>query len=242
MRDAEQRGDAAKRELLSALRAAFVTPMEPEDLFALSRGIDRILNYARDLVNESEAMACAPDEGIAEMAALLAEALRHLDEARHQLGTDGDRATEAADAAIGAERGSRRSTTPGWPGCSGSRTAPSGSRAASSTAAARGSARRSSTSPSASSTRSSSRADRESSRAGMSWLAAGLGVHSRMSSGRLHGGDSCPPLPNLCEARGDASPPHAFGFNDHDPVGAIPCDGVGVGVEPVRRRRPRCWL
>ena len=73
MRDAEHRGDAAKRELLHALRAAFVTPLEPEDLFALSRGIDRLLNHARDLINESEAMACPPDARIAEMAALLAD-------------------------------------------------------------------------------------------------------------------------------------------------------------------------
>jgi len=29
VRDAEHRGDAAKRELLTALRAAFVTPLEP---------------------------------------------------------------------------------------------------------------------------------------------------------------------------------------------------------------------
>jgi len=50
VRDAEHRGDAAKRALLRELRAAFVTPMEPEDVFALSRGIDRILDYARDLV------------------------------------------------------------------------------------------------------------------------------------------------------------------------------------------------
>ena len=53
VRDAEHRGDVAKRDLLSALREAFVTPIEPEDLFALSRGIDRILNYATDLVEES---------------------------------------------------------------------------------------------------------------------------------------------------------------------------------------------
>ena len=52
----------------SALRAAFVTPLEPEDVFALSRGIDWILDYARDLVNESEVMACPPDARIAEMA------------------------------------------------------------------------------------------------------------------------------------------------------------------------------
>src|SRR4029453_17094086 len=81
VRDAEQQGDVAKRDLLSALREAFVTPIEPEDLFALSRGIDRILNYVADLVKESEAMGSPPDEGIATMAGLLGDALRHLDDA-----------------------------------------------------------------------------------------------------------------------------------------------------------------
>ena len=32
--------------------------VEPEDVFALSRGIDRLLNHARELINESDAMAC----------------------------------------------------------------------------------------------------------------------------------------------------------------------------------------
>lgn len=104
VRDAEQRGNVAKRELLSALRAAFVTPMEPEDVFALSRGVDRILNNTRDLVNESEALACPPDTGIAQMATLLGEAVRHIDEAITCLGSDGDDATRAADAAIKTER------------------------------------------------------------------------------------------------------------------------------------------
>ena len=104
VRDAEPRGDAAKRELMSALRAAFVTPLEPEDVFALSRGVDWILNYAADLVNESEAMASPPDARIAEMAALLGEAVRHIDRAIARVETHGDQATEAADAAIKAER------------------------------------------------------------------------------------------------------------------------------------------
>ena len=108
MRDAEHRGDAAKRALLGALRAAFVTPMEPEDVFALSRGVDRILDYSRDLVNESEVMACAPDTVIAEMVGQLGQAVRHIDHALAQLGTDDDAATAAADAAITAERSLER--------------------------------------------------------------------------------------------------------------------------------------
>jgi uncharacterized protein len=110
VREAEHRGDVAKRELLVALRAAFVTPMEPEDVFALSRGVDRLLNYARDLISESEAMACPPDARIAEMAALVGAALRHIDLAVASLGSDSDsdKATEAADAAIAEERGLER--------------------------------------------------------------------------------------------------------------------------------------
>ena len=104
VRDAEHRGDVAKRALLGALRAAFVTPLEPEDVFALSRSVDWILDYARDLVSESEVMACAPDAVIAEMAGLLGEAVREIDHALAQLATDDDAATAAADAAIQAER------------------------------------------------------------------------------------------------------------------------------------------
>lgn len=104
VRDAERRGDGAKRELLGALRAAFVTPLEPEDVFALSRGIDWILDYIRDLISESDAMACPPDAVIAAMAELLGNAVRHIDEALAHLGSDDDAATAGADAAIEAER------------------------------------------------------------------------------------------------------------------------------------------
>jgi uncharacterized protein len=101
---AEQRGDVAKRELLAVLRTAFVTAIEPEDVFALSRCVEWILDYTNDLVNESIAMATPPDRRIAEMAALLGEAVGHLDEAVRQLGVDADRATAEADAAVAAER------------------------------------------------------------------------------------------------------------------------------------------
>ena len=104
VRDAQQRGDEARRELFGALRIAFVTPMEPEDVFALSRGVDRILDYAEDLISESEAMACPPDARIVEMAMLLCEALKHIDEAIAYLAPDHGEATEAADAAIRAAR------------------------------------------------------------------------------------------------------------------------------------------
>lgn len=104
VREVEHRGDAAKWELLGTLREAFVTPLEPEDVFALSRGIDWILDYARDLINESDAMESRPDAEIAEMAGLLVEAMRHLDGALAALGSSGEDATEAARATIKTER------------------------------------------------------------------------------------------------------------------------------------------
>ena len=103
VRELEHRADDAKRELQAALREAFVTPLEPEDLFALSRGIDRILNQAKDLVRESEVMACPPDTPLAGMSAHLAESLRALDEAIERLGPgtgDADRGGRRRDQAL----------------------------------------------------------------------------------------------------------------------------------------------
>ena len=104
VKDAEQRGDVAKRELVDALRAAFVTPLEPEDLFALSRGIDRILSSSREVVAEADVLAVGPDGEVAEMAQLIGRAVRWIDEAIAQLGVDAGRATAAADEAIATEK------------------------------------------------------------------------------------------------------------------------------------------
>lgn len=103
VRDSEPEGDLAKRDVVDALRTAFITPLEPEDAFALSRGIDWILDYARDLVAEAEVLDVGPDPGLAEMAALLGEAVRRIDDAIALLPDDGERATAAAGAAIAVE-------------------------------------------------------------------------------------------------------------------------------------------
>lgn len=100
VREAEPRGDEQKRLLMEALRAAFVVPLEPEDVFTLSRGIDRVLDDAVDLIAESQVLARAPDEGIAEMADRMIEAMRCVDDAIGELNQDGDAATGEAEQAI----------------------------------------------------------------------------------------------------------------------------------------------
>jgi uncharacterized protein len=107
VRAREHDADAVKREVLDALRAAFVLPLEPEDVFTISSGVDWMLNHAKDTINEAEVMGCAPDAALAEMTRLLAEAVHHLHEAIGKFGTDAD-ATQPAEAAIKAERNHER--------------------------------------------------------------------------------------------------------------------------------------
>jgi uncharacterized protein Yka (UPF0111/DUF47 family) len=105
IRSLEHRADEHKRELETALTTAFTTPLEPEDLYTLSRGIDWILNHSKDLVQESEVMACPPDEPLARMCEELAEAVQHLAEAVELLGDqEHAAATERANEAVRAER------------------------------------------------------------------------------------------------------------------------------------------
>jgi uncharacterized protein Yka (UPF0111/DUF47 family) len=102
VRGCEHRADERKRALRQALTASFTTPLEAEDLFELSRGLDTALNGAKDLVREAEVMSSAPDEAMAAMATLLAEGTRHLSDAFASIG--GTDATEPADAAVKSQR------------------------------------------------------------------------------------------------------------------------------------------
>ena len=107
VRACEHRADQCKPELREALTVALITPLEPEDLFELSKDLDDVMNNAKDTVREAEVMHTEPDEAIAEMAGHLAEGARQLAEAfaAFPIG-DGEpgKATGAADAAVKAQR------------------------------------------------------------------------------------------------------------------------------------------
>jgi uncharacterized protein Yka (UPF0111/DUF47 family) len=108
VRDAEHEADAARRKLLEQLRAAFSTPLEPEDIYELSERLDALLNGAKNAVRESEVMNMAPDFAMESMGATIAEGGRHLATAFAALVTDNDQATEQADAAIKCQRAIER--------------------------------------------------------------------------------------------------------------------------------------
>jgi uncharacterized protein Yka (UPF0111/DUF47 family) len=107
VRKCEHRADACKRKLREALSVALITPVEPEDLFELSKDLDDVMNNAKDTVREAEVMNAAPDESVHEMAGHLADGARHLSDAFAAL-AGGERAsadaTQAADAAVKCQR------------------------------------------------------------------------------------------------------------------------------------------
>ena len=104
VRQVEHLADAAGRDVLMALKEAFVTPISPEDIYEISERLDAVLNAAKDLVRESELLAMDPDAATAEMADLAALGVRHLVEGIPSLASDPDRATASADACIHQQR------------------------------------------------------------------------------------------------------------------------------------------
>jgi len=54
VREIEREADELRRILVEELHQTFVTPMDREDIFALSRAIDDIVDYANSTVDEME--------------------------------------------------------------------------------------------------------------------------------------------------------------------------------------------
>lgn len=100
----EHVADGARKNVLKELRAAFSTPLDPEDIYELSELLDEVLNGAKNAVRESEIMKLPPDAAMAEMAGHLQTGTAHLHDAFETLKSDQQRATDAADAAIHCER------------------------------------------------------------------------------------------------------------------------------------------
>ncbi len=100
----EHEADDARRRVYTELRAAFSTPLDPEDIYELSERLDEVLNGAKNAVRESEIMELPPDEPMAEMAGHLRTGVGHIHTAFEALKSDQDRATSEADAAIHCER------------------------------------------------------------------------------------------------------------------------------------------
>ncbi len=67
----EKEADEARRILIFELNRTFVTPFDREDIFALSRTIDDVLDYAYSTVNEMEILKVRPTPFMQRIASLL---------------------------------------------------------------------------------------------------------------------------------------------------------------------------
>jgi len=104
VRAREHEADQVRRELLVAVKRAFVAPIGPEDAYELSERLDSVLNAAKNLVRESELLGMDPDPAMAEMCDLVALGVRDLVAAFPLLASHPDRATEYADGAVHQQR------------------------------------------------------------------------------------------------------------------------------------------
>ena len=70
----EKDADEVRRILVDELNRTFVTPMDREDIFALSRAIDDILDYAYSTLDEMTVLHVTPNTYLQRMASLLRDA------------------------------------------------------------------------------------------------------------------------------------------------------------------------
>jgi len=70
----ESEADEVRRILIDELNRTFVTPFDREDIFALSRSIDDVLDYAYTTVNEMVVLKVTPTPFMQRMTSLLKDA------------------------------------------------------------------------------------------------------------------------------------------------------------------------
>lgn len=78
VKDIEKEADELRRILVEELHKTFVTPIDREDIYALSRAIDDIVDYANSTVDEMEIYEVASEEHLREMVDILRKAAREI--------------------------------------------------------------------------------------------------------------------------------------------------------------------
>jgi hypothetical protein len=76
--DIEDEADELRLILIDELNRTFVTPIDREDIFSLSRAIDDVVDYARSTVEEMNTLGLQPNADLKAMTAVLREAGREL--------------------------------------------------------------------------------------------------------------------------------------------------------------------
>ncbi len=99
VRQAEKDGDELRRILIDLLNHTFVTPLDREDIFALSRAIDDMLDYADTTVEEMQILDVDPNDYLRRLVSLLQDAAEEIHLAMQRLKENPGVAAEHATAA-----------------------------------------------------------------------------------------------------------------------------------------------
>jgi predicted phosphate transport protein (TIGR00153 family) len=78
VRAAEKEADEVRRIIIDELNRTFVTSIDREDIFALSRAIDDVVDYADTTVEEMEMLEVEANSYLRDMAALLRDAAHEI--------------------------------------------------------------------------------------------------------------------------------------------------------------------
>jgi predicted phosphate transport protein (TIGR00153 family) len=95
----EKEADEVRRILIDELNRTFITPLDREDIFALSRAIDDMLDYAYSTVDEMEILQVRPTNYMNRIASLLRDAAFEIYMATQRLQENPNVATEHAQRA-----------------------------------------------------------------------------------------------------------------------------------------------
>jgi predicted phosphate transport protein (TIGR00153 family) len=93
---AEKDADETRRILIDDLNRTFVTPIDREDIFALSRAIDDVMDYAYTTVEEMGILQVEPNDFLRRMVSLLHDAVGEIHLAMQRLKENPGVATEHA--------------------------------------------------------------------------------------------------------------------------------------------------
>jgi hypothetical protein len=100
VRKAEKDADEVRRILIDELNRSFVTPIDREDLFSLSRAIDDVLDYADTTLEEIVTLGVEPNQYLIRMVSLLRDAAEEINRGVQRLA---DRPSVANDHAVRAK-------------------------------------------------------------------------------------------------------------------------------------------
>ena len=74
----EEDADGLRRDLIEQLNKTYITPIDREDLFHLSRLLDEIIDYIKTSVDEIRLFKIEPNEDLIRIAATLLEMAHHI--------------------------------------------------------------------------------------------------------------------------------------------------------------------